>query len=76
MQKWEYLVVHPVPFMDEDETTAYELGQRGWELVAVDNGYAYFKRPVAPTFMLKTETAPAVALDLDIKRALFEAFNK
>lgn len=44
--KWEYLVtqLNRETFKDEDRLN--ELGQSGWELVSVDNGIAYFKRPL------------------------------
>jgi hypothetical protein len=41
MQKWEYKVIY-TNSMEEIQ----ELGEQGWELVAVDNRTCYFKRPV------------------------------
>lgn len=44
MQKWEYLdryiVNHNAEFFGS-------LGRQGWELVAIDNRIAYFKRPIS-----------------------------
>jgi hypothetical protein len=57
MQKWHYLffaLASPntskaQAMVGEDITATYEhfakLGQHGWELVAVEQGYAIFKRP-------------------------------
>jgi len=49
--KWEY---HFANIEHPDNTTGKhrkaellnELGTKGWELVSVDNGMAYFKRPI------------------------------
>ena len=48
-QKWEYMYVKSLDAYTQDLN---ELGQQGWELVAVSQiwesarGYAYFKRPI------------------------------
>lgn len=47
--KWEYyrwrIAEGSQPeAIGEFDTMMHELGQDGWELVAVDNGFAYFKR--------------------------------
>lgn len=50
MQKWEYHIEHTYIFegdgVDDFREEAKRLGQRGWELFSVDNGIAYFKRPI------------------------------
>ena len=53
--KWEYLVVvlsriiddffQEKAVMDNSEILC-TVGRDGWELVSVDNGIAYFKRPI------------------------------
>jgi hypothetical protein len=51
LQRWEYLVValHRSLNMSNPEAAARELldsvGAEGWELVAVDDLNAYFRRP-------------------------------
>lgn len=42
MATWQYLQVH-VKDLRPDRLT--ELGSEGWELVAVDDNTAWFKRP-------------------------------
>lgn len=37
-----------------------DLGREGWELISVDNGIAYFKRPVQP----KSEAEILAQLDM------------
>lgn len=58
MTKWDYFVRYPgqtlrtntypeeraIPIADEVAFWA-EIGDSGWELVAVEKGVAYFKRP-------------------------------
>ena len=46
MTKWEYRV-EDISYMGRAgrESTLDEMGEEGWELVGVDNGGAYFKRP-------------------------------
>ena len=62
MQKWEYLIfesagdasftpkVFKVNGITKQLTSFYdylgELGEQGWELVAVRNDFHYFKRPI------------------------------
>ena len=52
--KWEYKAIIPendfVP-----ESLMNELGQEGWELVYVDNGIAYFKRPIVDHAKLSSD---------------------
>lgn len=49
--KWEYKFLHvagrvgQIPY---NGPYIQELGQDGWELISVDNGVAYFKRPIYP----------------------------
>lgn len=56
MQKWEYLDL-PVEdrkcdgsclpgYDDNGQLILNSIGQDGWELVSVDDGVAYFKRPL------------------------------
>lgn len=40
--RWEYWIEEMPPDMKEFN----EMGEKGWELVSVDNGVAYFKRPL------------------------------
>lgn len=42
MQKWEYLVRRGI-----SNEKLNEYGSIGWELVSVDNYYAYFKRKIS-----------------------------
>jgi hypothetical protein len=45
MQKWEYTIVW-MNFDNKTEAQLNQLGDQGWELVAVDEGHCYFfKRP-------------------------------
>ena len=44
--RWEYLVID-LSKEDNIDGSLISLGDVGWELVAVDNGIAYFKRLVA-----------------------------
>lgn len=62
MKKWEYVCwklgvveIKDNPYMgipthyEPKEKTEYDitvLGREGWELVAVHNGWGYFKRPI------------------------------
>lgn len=49
MQKWEYKFLHvagQVGQIPYNGNYIQELGQDGWELISVDNGVAYFKRPL------------------------------
>lgn len=43
MQKWEYIAVRVTDLTDLALTEEY--GENGWELVSVDIGIGYFKRP-------------------------------
>jgi hypothetical protein len=47
--KWEYRIMVK-PYLDVDAlTTRLALrGDMGWELIAVDDKYCYFKRPILP----------------------------
>jgi hypothetical protein len=45
MKKWEYKVIQLFSHQKTDETFK-QLGEQGWELVAIDSsGHYYFKRP-------------------------------
>jgi len=44
-QHWEYMTA-AVAFLTETDWRA--IGRDGWELVAINKGTAYFKRPVYP----------------------------
>jgi hypothetical protein len=43
--KWEYTVIPVSDAYSDSEQYFDELGCQGWELVSVDEGIAYFKRP-------------------------------
>jgi hypothetical protein len=43
--KWDYLVVKVHQDIESTELGFMTLGYEGWELVSVDSGIAYFKRP-------------------------------
>lgn len=43
--KWEYLTVALTNDTSRDRVILSNYGNLGWELVSVDNGMAYFKRP-------------------------------
>ena len=65
--KWEYnrIVVKSDRYinpLNDDDTYPYieEAGLDGWELVAVDDGVAYFKRPKEDYGTLTTTTDTAV----------------
>ena len=46
--KWEYLTAKVcVPHSIPDTAILRGAGLEGWELVSVDNGVAYFKRPIS-----------------------------
>jgi len=46
MTKWEYLCISPREvWAVSDDGWMDNLGANGWELVSVDNGIAYFRRP-------------------------------
>jgi hypothetical protein len=42
MQQWDYHIEELVA----NEKVLKRLGQEGWELIAVHNGFGYFKRPI------------------------------
>lgn len=49
--KWEYFLYRffyseELDTLEEQAKVFKELGQENWELVSVDNGIAYFKRPI------------------------------
>lgn len=44
MQMWQYHIVNLIHSTGDNSFEA--LGRAGWELVAVDNGKAYYKRPL------------------------------
>lgn len=47
MQKWEYLANEIIAeTIEEVAKDCNVLGESHWELVSVDNGIAYFKRPI------------------------------
>lgn len=45
MQKWEYKVLSRSGGPDKVTVRFNKLGDEGWELVAVDELYAHFRRP-------------------------------
>ncbi len=50
--KWEYKWLYVYPSVDtRDFTEKWEAlqsaGRDGWELVSVDHGYAYLRRPIS-----------------------------
>lgn len=46
MTRWEYLEVSErAVWAADDNDWLNKLGQNGWELVSVDNGVFYFRRP-------------------------------
>jgi len=56
MTEWEYMTRHrkfmeqiaPSDTPNEWVWSANEYGREGWELIAIDGGLCYFKRPVEP----------------------------
>ena len=44
--RWEYLTLKFEPIQDRYLEMMNSLGRGGWELVAVNDGIAYFKRPI------------------------------
>lgn len=48
MAKWEYKSLDMNSFVSRHRAMEYleKVGQEKWELVSVDNGIAYFKRPI------------------------------
>ena len=42
--RWEYTTNYYVPREQYFVEEANKLGQQGWELVAIDNGYSVYKR--------------------------------
>lgn len=65
--KWEYKRLFVSEYGPELIDGKYgklgEYGREGWELVSVDNGKAYFKRPIQP----KSEAE--ILAQFDTKRA-------
>ncbi len=57
MQKWEYQVVTLNNFNTDMERTEVLNEYRDWELVSVDNGIAYFKRPIDEAARNRERTA-------------------
>jgi hypothetical protein len=56
MQKWEYKLVDHVDSPRERATGKLnKLGKEGWELIAIDFPYHYFKRPLAETAEEETD---------------------
>lgn len=63
MTKWEYEIfrtIHPeLPIspakIEAHKETFAGWGKEGWELVSVDNGIAYFKRPIPPVYLIDVE---------------------
>ncbi len=47
MQKWEYRVIRWISGRTEHEKQPNEMGELGWEFVAVDESFLYFKRPIS-----------------------------
>lgn len=45
MQKWEYDVKSGMAHTTPSRAMMNDMGRKGWELVAVENGVGYFKRP-------------------------------
>lgn len=49
MTKWQYEFIRiKCPKLLNTRTDLAAMGKKGWELVSVDNGIAYFKRPIEP----------------------------
>lgn len=43
---WDYMIWPLSVLIDKQEKELRELGSAGWELVAVNDNYMYFKRPL------------------------------
>ncbi len=43
--RWEYSVKLVTGYPEDSPSLFSELGEQGWELIAVSDGRAYFKRP-------------------------------
>ena len=54
MTQWEYNTVSTQGIMLLDELD--DLGKEGWELVAINNDIAYFKRPIEPVKVNKIKS--------------------
>ena len=48
--RWEYLVLSTQDAYADTEADFNDLGDNGWELVAVDSGIAFFKRQIASIY--------------------------
>ncbi len=46
LQKWDYRVERVAYYNEQAEPELQRLGEEGWELVAIDEGYAFLKRPL------------------------------
>ena len=57
---WEYKTLS-LPGAQERQSLLSEMGLNGWELVAFEQGLAYFKRPKAEVFTPKLADAIVVA---------------
>lgn len=75
--KWEYAVTWDFDWdtkNDEIFDELQRLGQEGWELITVDKGVAYFKRPLFPEATLNEVKEPAKTLS--IREAVEAFYNK
>lgn len=53
--EWEYLVFEQLKDLEKRECAFNYLGGNRWELVAVDGGTVYFKRPIPIGISLKED---------------------
>lgn len=52
--KWEYTTYFVSEAPDRVEASFNKLGAMGWELVTIDRGIAYFKRPIQDVELVRS----------------------
>lgn len=65
MTKWGYEI------FDCEGLYFDNVGEKGWELISVDNGIAYFKRPIVEDIEMPIE-ANAPLVELEVKQEILD----
>ncbi len=68
MTKWEYKSVHGKSNFYKYQ----EIGQTEWELVSVDGGTAYFKRPIVEDIEMSMEANAPLVENLEMKQEILD----
>ncbi len=80
--KWEYLIVKVHKDLEKREFAFTFLGNEGWEFMTIDEGIAYFKRPVpisltSPNdFPLSDEVRAKMKVYFEVDDAFVDAFEE